>query len=251
MKLRVDIRKTLHTRDRAFTLQARFTTLDDRVVVFGPSGSGKSVTMQCIAGLISPDEGVIQVGDRVLFDSTAGIDLPPQQRRVGYLFQDFALFPHLNVEENVGFALRRGLRGGLDAGQRRAVHELLRLFDLDALARSFPRQLSGGQRQRAALARALIVQPDVMLLDERLSALDPLLRGRVRRELVALQRRFSVPMIVITHDPADVEAMAETILVYSNGRGAQQVRAAELVHDAHRPSAAIERVLGTAYLNGD
>lgn len=251
MKLRVDIRKTLRTRDRAFTLQACFTTLDDRVVVFGPSGSGKSVTMQCIAGLISPDEGVIQVGDRVLFDSTARIDLAPQQRRVGYLFQDFALFPHLNVEENVGFALRRGLRGGLDLGQRRTVHELLRLFDLDALAHSFPRQLSGGQRQRAALARALIVQPDVMLLDEPLSALDPLLRGRVRRELVALQRRFSVPMIVITHDPADVEAMAETILVYSHGQVAQQVRTAELVRDAHRPSAAIERVLGTAYLNGD
>ncbi len=251
MKLRVDIRKTLRTRERAFTLQACFTTLDDRVVVFGPSGSGKSVTMQCIAGLISPDEGVIQVGDRVLFDSTAGIDLPPQQRRVGYLFQDFALFPHLNVEENVGFALRRGLRGGLDAGQRRAVHELLRLFDLDALARSFPRQLSGGQRQRAALARALIVQPDVMLLDEPLSALDPLLRGRVRRELAALQRRFSVPMIVITHDPADVEAMAETILVYSNGRVAQQVRTTELAQDAHGPGAGIESVLGTAYANGE
>lgn len=251
MKLRVDIRKTLRARDRAFALEASFTIVDDRVVVFGPSGSGKSVTMQCIAGLISPDEGVIQVGDRVLFDSGAGIDLPPQQRRVGYLFQDFALFPHLSVEDNVGFALRRGLRGGLDGGQRRAVHELLRLFDLDGLARNFPRQLSGGQRQRVALARALIVQPDIMLLDEPLSALDPLLRGRMRRELVALQQRFAVPMIVITHDPADVEAMAETILVYSHGRVAQQMRSTELRQDAFLAGGGIERILGTAYANDD
>jgi len=249
MKLRVDIRKTLRAPERAFLLEASFATQDDRVVVFGPSGSGKSVTIQCIAGLISPDEGVIQVGDRVLFDSKAGIDLPPQQRRVGYLFQDFALFPHLNVEDNVGFALRRGARGALDAQQRRTVHDLLRLFDLGALARNLPRQLSGGQRQRVALARALIVQPEIMLLDEPLSALDPLLRGRVRSELVALQQRFDVPMMVITHDPADVEAMAETILVYSHGRVARQARAAEFVPGRSLGDQSMDGILTAAYTN--
>jgi len=250
MKLRVDIRKTLRARDRAFTLEASFTTQDERMVVFGPSGSGKSVTMQCIAGLISPDEGIIQVGERVLFDSSAGVDLPPQRRRVGYLFQDFALFPHLNVEENVGFALRQGVRGGLDAQQRRMVRELLRLLDVEALARNLPRQLSGGQRQRVALARALIVKPEIMLLDEPLSALDPLLRGRVRKELVALRERFDVPMIVITHDPADVEAMAETILVYSHGKVVRQVRVAEFAPHGDPAGEGIGRVLTAAYANG-
>ncbi|MCC7549246.1 MAG: ATP-binding cassette domain-containing protein [Burkholderiales bacterium] len=250
MKLRVDIRKTLRARDRAFMLEARFTTEDDRVVVFGASGSGKSVTMQCIAGLISPDEGIIQVGDRVLFDSGAGIDLPPQVRRVGYLFQDFALFPHLNVEDNVGFALRRGACGRMDAVQRQAVHDLLRLFEIEGLSRNFPWQLSGGQRQRVALARALILQPEIMLLDEPLSALDPLLRGRVRAELVALQERFDVPMMVITHDPADVETMAETILVYSHGKVARQVRASRFAQEGALGRADIGGILTAAYVDG-
>jgi len=251
MKIRVDIRKTLRARDRAFTLEASFVAEDDRVVVFGPSGSGKNVTIQCIAGLITPDEGIIQVGERALFDSKAGIDLPPQLRRVGYVFQDFALFPHLNVEENVGFSLRRGARGALDATQKRAVHDLLRLFDLESLARNLPRQLSGGQRQRVALARALITQPEILLLDEPLSALDPLLRGRVRAELVALQDRFKVPMIVITHDPADVEAMAETILVYRHGHVARRVRLSELSPDSGGVRGErVNRILGEAYANG-
>jgi molybdate transport system ATP-binding protein len=173
--------------------------------------------MQCIAGLVKPDAGRIQIGENVLFDSAASIDLRPQLRNVGFVFQDYALFPHLTVEKNIAFGLEKSVtgNGGSDATDR--VQEFLTLFELDSLARSYPRNLSGGQRQRVALARALIRHPDLLLLDEPLSALDPLLRGRVRRELADMQLRFKVPMLVITHDPADVEAFAENLVVLDHG----------------------------------
>jgi molybdate transport system ATP-binding protein len=221
MKIRADIRKTLRAGAREFRLDARFTAISDRVAVFGPSGSGKSVTMQCIAGLLTPDEGVIQIGERIVFDSAAGVDLPPQARGVGFVFQDYALFPHLTVEQNVGFGLSGGVTRRLDSASRERVRHHLQLFELGALASHLPRQLSGGQRQRTALARALIRHPEVLLLDEPLSALDPLLRERVRRELLAVQQRFDVPMMMITHDPADVEVLADSVLVYEHGRVTQ------------------------------
>jgi molybdate transport system ATP-binding protein len=219
VKIRVDIRKTLRSRDREFELNACFTAEHARSVVFGPSGSGKSVTLQCIAGLLKPDEGRIEIGERVLFDSVAGINLRPQQRNVGFVFQDYALFPHLTVQENIAFGLNRELRDGNRFMAR--VNEFLALFELEALARSLPRNLSGGQRQRVALARALIRHPDVLLMDEPLSALDPVLRSRVRLELSDMQRRFQVPMIAITHDPADVEVLAQNVIVFEHGRVAQ------------------------------
>ena len=221
MKIRIDIRKRLRSEGREFDLQAAFEAEHDRVVVFGPSGSGKSVTLQCIAGLITPDAGRIQVGEHVLFDSTAKVNLAPRARKVGFVFQDYALFPHLTVEHNVGFALPRNFHGHLDATARERVRLFLGLFELDGLARNLPRELSGGQRQRVALARALIGQPDVLLLDEPLSALDPILRERVRRELLSVQSRFKVPMMIITHDPVDVEALAENLVVFDHGRVAQ------------------------------
>ncbi len=221
MKLNVDIRKTLHARGREFRLEAQFSAQNDRIVVFGPSGAGKSVTIQCIAGLITPDDGLIQIGERVLFDSSAGINVPTQRRGVGFVFQDYALFPHLSVADNVGFGLRSGVVGRMDASLRKKVREYLALFELDALASNHPRQLSGGQRQRVALARALIRHPQLLLLDEPLSALDPMLRERMRRELRAIQTRFEVPMIVITHDPIDAEALAKTLVVFDHGRVAR------------------------------
>ncbi|MCW5604240.1 MAG: ATP-binding cassette domain-containing protein, partial [Burkholderiales bacterium] len=217
MKLEVEVRKVLRSRDREFRLDVRFRSEHDRVVVFGASGSGKSLTMQCIAGLLRPDAGRIVVNERVLFDSTLGIDLRPQARGVGFVFQDYALFPHMSVRHNVRFGVDRA------SYPDHAVLEFLRLFELEAMADAFPRNLSGGQRQRVALARALIRQPQLLLLDEPLSALDPLLRERMREELVDTQRRFDVPMIVITHDPADVEAFAEDVVVMDGGRVARTI----------------------------
>ena len=218
MKVEIDVRKTLRARDRVFRLDTSFSTENDRIVVFGPSGSGKTLLIQCIAGLMRPDEGAVRIGGRTLFDSSARIDLAPQARRVGYLFQDYALFPHLTVEENVGFALRPGIRGALDPAGRERVRKMLEAFDLDAQAHSLPRQISGGQRQRAALARALIVKPDLLLLDEPLSALDSPLRERVRGELLAIRERFEVPMIVITHDPEDARVLGRMIVAQREGR---------------------------------
>ncbi len=218
MKLAVDIDVTLRSGRRSFRLNVAFSTADDRVVIFGPSGAGKSVTIQAIAGLIRPTRGRVQLGERVLFDSASRIDLPSRERRVGYLFQDYALFPHLTVEENVAFPLQRLLRWRLGDEDHRAVRDMLDLFELMPLAHSLPRDLSGGQRQRVALARALIREPEVLLLDEPFSALDITLRARVRQELADLQTRFRIPLVVITHDVDDVKMFAETLVVYGLGQ---------------------------------
>jgi molybdate transport system ATP-binding protein len=217
VKLAVDIDVTLRSARRSFQLNVAFSSADDRVVIFGPSGAGKSVTIQAIAGLLHPARGRVQLGERVLFDSVAGIDVPSRERRVGYLFQDYALFPHLTVEENVAFPLKELLQWRLTAAQRRAVRDMLDLFELSALAHSLPRDLSGGQRQRVALARALIREPEVLLLDEPFAALDVMLRDRVRQELADLQARFRIPLVVISHDVDDVKMFAETLVVYGLG----------------------------------
>ncbi|MCW5626658.1 MAG: ABC transporter ATP-binding protein [Burkholderiales bacterium] len=217
VRLDVMLRHSLRSDGRRFELDIAFSASRDLLVAFGPSGSGKSLTLQCIAGLLKPAGGRVCIGGRTVYDAAVGIDVPARDRRVGYVFQDYALFPHLTVEGNVGFPLAR-IGRPLDSAARERVREMLGVFELDGLARSYPGRLSGGQRQRVALARALVRSPDILLLDEPFSALDPLLRERVRQELREFQARFQVPMVVITHDPDDVAALADEVIVFRDGR---------------------------------
>jgi molybdate transport system ATP-binding protein len=237
MKLDVRMRMRLKAEDRLFQLEVVFQSAKDLIVIFGPSGAGKSVTIQAIAGLIKPERGRIVLDGRVLFDSESGVNLAARARNVGYVFQDYALFPHLTVAQNVAFPLQPSLWDG--AAGATAVQEFLAKFDLADLGTSYPRQLSGGQRQRVALARALIRKPDILLLDEPLAALDPVLRGKTRGELLKLQQSFAVPMVVITHDPADVEVLAEDLIVFDIGKVARQISI-----DASRRAAQVREVLG-------
>lgn len=218
MPLVVDIRKTFESAERRFTLDVAFKATTQRVVLFGPSGAGKSLTLQAIAGLLHPDEGTITLHGDALFDSARGVDLKPQAREIAYLFQDYALFPHLNVRQNIGFGLQRGWFNPRARLAHPQVDYWLDALELTSVAGNHPAQLSGGQKQRVALARALISQPRLLLLDEPFSALDSALRERMRRELSELQTRLDIPMVLITHDPDDVAAFGDQIVQVNDGQ---------------------------------
>ncbi|HIW78721.1 MAG TPA: ATP-binding cassette domain-containing protein [Candidatus Bilophila faecipullorum] len=221
--LDVRIRKRLATgrgREDTFSLDVSLRCATRRLVLFGHSGSGKTLTLQALAGLIRPDGGHIQVGDRLLYASDKGVDIPARQRHLGYVFQDYALFPHLTVRGNVEFGLgreRRTFLGRPTPEARRDVERLLERFEVGHLAARYPREISGGQRQRVALARALVAEPCMLLLDEPFAALDPLLRVRMRREIRDLLDEWDIPLVLITHDPADVDAFADALAVYRGG----------------------------------
>ena len=231
MQFDIHIRKTLRSGKRTFDLNVQLRSDSQRVVIIGPSGSGKSLTLKAIAGLMTPDSGHIRLGASTLFDAQAGINLAPQARNVAYLFQDYALFPHLNVRQNVGFGLARGWFNPRARDQHAAVDYWLDAFHLRPVAHQFPDELSGGQRQRVALARALVARPQALLLDEPFAALDQALRVRMRSELDALQRRLQVPMILITHDPEDARVLGEQVLQLREGTidtGAVALQAVDL-----------------------
>ena len=218
MVIQVEVEKNLESRARHFRLNAAFSSQEQCVVLFGPSGSGKTLTLQSIAGLVSPDAGKIALNGRVLFDSQNGVNVPSRQRRIGYVFQDYALFPHLTVLENVGFGLKRDWQWRLSREDRRQVMEFLGIFEIPHLAHSFPADISGGQKQRVALARSLIKKPDLLLLDEPFAALDTLLRVKLREELAKIRCAFDIPVVMVTHDPEDIRVFAETLVIYEIGR---------------------------------
>ncbi|MDM0070020.1 ATP-binding cassette domain-containing protein [Variovorax sp. J31P207] len=215
--LEVQLQLTLHSPDRSFELDVDFSAASQRTALIGPSGSGKSTVLQAIAGLLPQARGRVRVGGHVLLDTPRGIDLPARERRVGVVFQDYALFPHMTVEQNLQFGLRR-LGQRVDAGHTRRVDALIRQFDLASVRGGLPRNLSGGQRQRVALARALAIEPRLLLLDEPLSALDSPLRKRLRHELAEMLERVQVPTLLVTHDPQDVEALAQDVICIDDGR---------------------------------
>ncbi|SAL35023.1 molybdenum transport-related, ATP-binding protein [Caballeronia udeis] len=215
--LTVRLRKHFVTPERDFMLDIAFRSTSQRIVLFGPSGAGKSLTLQTIAGLITPDEGEIMLNGTTLLDTATAVDLSPQARRIAYLFQDYALFPHLNVRQNIAFGLKRGWWNPSRHVAHADVDYWLKAFDLTQVARQFPAQLSGGQKQRVALARALVPHPKLLLLDEPFSALDMALRQRMRQELADLQSRLDIPMVLITHDPDDVAMFGDQVVSLREG----------------------------------
>jgi molybdate transport system ATP-binding protein len=202
---------------RSFRLELALAVGRETVALVGPSGAGKTTVLRAVAGLTRPRSGRIALDGRVLFDADERIDRPPEERRVGFVFQEYALFPHMSVAQNVAYA-----------GHPRSA-EILDRLGIAHLARVRPGGLSGGERQRVALARALARDPDVLLLDEPLSALDAHTRSRVRAELAAVLEHLDLPVLLVTHDFHDAAVLAERIGVLVDGRLRQVGAAAELI----------------------
>jgi molybdate transport system ATP-binding protein len=210
----------------------------------GPSGAGKSSTLRVAAGLLTPASGRVSCGDDVWLDTDRGVDVPAERRRLGFLFQDYALFPHLSAWQNVAYPLRSLPR----AERRDRAHDLLARFGLAERAEARPGTLSGGERQRVALARALAREPRALLLDEPLSALDARTRASATRELAATLREARVPAILVTHDFAEAAQLADRVAVVDRGRAVQTGTAAEL---AARPASAfVADFTGAVVLTG-
>lgn len=211
MSLQVRIQKRLGS----FLLDVDFEAENEVTCLLGASGSGKSMTLKCIAGIEKPDEGHIELDGRVLFDSEKKINLPPQQRRVGYLFQNYALFPHMTVRQNVLCGL---CREKSRSEKERRASEMIRLMQLQGLEGHKPHQLSGGQQQRVALARILVSDPRVLLLDEPFSALDGHLRDALKIELRDILDRFGREVLMVTHDRTEAYNMSKSVAVMDAGR---------------------------------
>ncbi|MFA5704593.1 MAG: ATP-binding cassette domain-containing protein [Advenella sp.] len=198
---------------RTFMLDIQVRSHREQVILFGPSGVGKSLTVKCIAGLLTPDSGTIKIKNSVLFDKQNNINIAPQARNVGYILQNYALFPHLNIAQNVGFGLnRKGWLNRITPENHEKIHHWLERFQIADLARQYPDQLSGGQQQRVALARALIIEPELLLLDEPFSALDKKLRMYMREEVQELQEELKIPLMLITHDEEDIQAFSAELI---------------------------------------
>ncbi|HTR44262.1 MAG TPA: ATP-binding cassette domain-containing protein [Thermodesulfovibrionales bacterium] len=209
MGLSVRLKKKVN----GFSLDVAWEIGNELAVLFGHSGSGKSMTLQMITGLMGPDEGMVCSEERTYFDSAEGVDTPPQARSFGYVFQDPALFPHMTIMKNILF-------GAPEVPKKERLsraQELIEAFKLTGIERRCPSEISGGQRQRVAFARALIRHPDLLLLDEPFSALDQPLRIEMRYLLKEIRRRFEIPVILVTHDCNEAAFLADRVIVYAHG----------------------------------
>ncbi len=221
-----------------FLLDADLRSADAVSVLFGPSGSGKTLTLECIAGFVRPEEGRVMLGDDILFDAPTGVFLPPQARRCGYVFQNYALFPHMTLRENLLFATE--FRPKLE--RHRKVNEMLERFRLTDLAGRKPRELSGGQKQRCSIARALLADPRLLLLDEPAQGLDPTLRDELHDVLREVRAAFQTPILMVTHSLEEAYALADRVFVYNEGKVVQQGTPAEVFE---RPAnATVARLMG-------
>ena len=191
-------------------------------ILFGPSGAGKTTLLDCVAGLTAPEAGKVAIGERVLFDRSGGVSVPARRRKVGYVFQDLALFPHLSAEENIGYGLNGDERG-------KRTDAILESFRIEYLRGRKPREISGGERQRVALARALVIDPCVLLLDEPLAALDAVTKAKMIDDLREWNRAHGIPIIYVTHSREEVFALGEKVLVLENGKIIAQGRPYEVM----------------------
>ncbi|MBN2654204.1 MAG: ATP-binding cassette domain-containing protein [Nitrospirae bacterium] len=218
---------SLYKKVNGFTLDVKWKIGKEFAVLFGPSGAGKSLTLKMIAGLIRPDIGYVFSAGNAYFDSKSNLNIPPQMRHCGYVFQDLALFPHMKVRENILFGAK-GLNHDEAAGR---CEDLMKRFQIAALHDKMPSEISGGQKQRVAFARALIRRPEMLLLDEPFSALDTPLRVEMRAFLKDMRSEFNVPVVLVTHDFAEACDLADNIIIYSNGNVMKTGAPAEIIAD--------------------
>ena len=212
--LKVDFFKKLN----GFQLNATFTIGSGITGIIGPSGCGKSVTLQCIAGLVNPDKGEIIINNQTVFESDIGIVTKPKDRSIGYVFQNYALFPHLTVEKNIEY----GMKGLSSLEKRSRVSDIMEKVQLLGYEKHYPSQLSGGQQQRVALARTLVTEPSLLLLDEPFSALDQHVKQNLEQELISiLKRSFSGTVLLVTHDMEEAYRLCDQLILMDKGKVVQ------------------------------
>lgn len=225
--IEIDIRKKLLSAQGEFMLDIQLgINVSEFVTLFGQSGAGKSTLLRCLAGLEQPDSGSIRVNGDCWYDSDKGIMLPARYRRVGYMFQDYALFPNMSVRGNLEFALHKG-------ADRSRVDELIEMVGLGELQHRKPATLSGGQKQRVALARALASEPRLLLLDEPFSALDHDTSVRLQAEVLRLQHHFGITSIMVSHDMSEVYRLSQRVAVVEHGRISRLGAPAEVFRAGH------------------
>ncbi len=222
-------------RQQAFELRIRDTSAVQVLGLFGPSGSGKTTLLEAIAGIRTPDAGEIRVGDRVLFSSAAGINLPPRDRQIGYVPQDALLFPNLDVNGNISYGVRHSRRHLPGDEESRLRSALIEILDLEPLLARRVQKLSGGEKQRVAIARALMTQPAVLLLDEPLAGVDRARRDRILPYVLRIRRDLHVPLVYVTHDEAELTAIADRVLHLEAGR-IVGIRGQETIKPADAPT---------------
>ncbi|SHI20071.1 ATP-binding cassette domain-containing protein [Desulfosporosinus lacus] len=198
-----------------FELEIEFSLNNGILALVGPSGAGKTTILQCVAGLQAPSSGEININDKIVFSSEQGVNIPIRKRRIGYVFQDYALFPHMTVEKNVMYG--KPQKGSIP-NKVLTVSNVLEMLKIEHLRNRYPNQISGGEKQRVALARALMTEPELLLLDEPLSALDQDTRSTLQQELLKLQVQWQIPFILVTHDLQEAEMLGDQIIKLDHGK---------------------------------
>ena len=247
MSLSVHIKKTAGD----FRLSIDFEHADGITGLLGASGCGKSMTLKCIAGIIKPDEGRIVLNGRVLYDSEKKINLKPQERNVGYLFQNYALFPNMNVEQNILCGLKKEKDKSV---RKQKMEEMLEIMELGACRKLYPHQLSGGQQQRCALARMLVSEPELLLLDEPFSALDSYLREQLQTQVRAILERFGKDVLMVSHSRDEVYYLCNQVAIMHQGRILNQGKTKAVFSDPGSKTAAILtgcKIIADAYKTGE